>query len=317
MKQSRGFGILCLILATLFWSFTGIFVKYLSLQRLDGEVQNLFRYVFATLGLWALVLALFGREAAAALKRWRAFLFPALINCVFQVTMVSALYKKSIYPGFNSLLNKSSVIFAVALAFIFFRAERRTILSWRYLAGCALAIAGVVGVVMFGERVQADFNRGVLLVILAAFFWACYTLAMKRVVTDTRPIISFAIVASYTTLFFIVLASVRSRPGQFLELSIRNQAIVIGSGLLCISAAHSLYFRAVERLAVAVCASFLLIQPLLTGILSAVLLGEILTIPQMLMGTVLIGGAYLVVLAGRQQPGAASAEPETSDARER
>ena len=317
MKQSRGFGILCLVLATLFWSFTGIFVKHLSLQGLDGDVQNLFRYLFASLGLWVLVLTLFGREAAAALRRWRAFLLPALINCVFQVTMVTALYKKSIYPGFNALLNKSSVIFAVALAFILFRDERRTILSWRYLAGCALAIAGVVGVVMFGERVQADFNQGVLLVILAAFLWACYTLAMKRVVAATRPIITFAIVSAYTALFFVVLASVRSRPAQFLEISTRDQIYVVISGLACMGAAHSLYFRAVKRLGVAVCASFLLIQPLLTGILSAILLGEILTIPQMLMGTVLIGGAYLVVLAGRQQPGAASAGLETSDALER
>ncbi len=313
MKPSRRFGILCLVLAIVFWSFTGIFVKHLSFQGLHGDVQNLFRYLSATLGLWVLVLSLFGREAIAALRRWRTFLAPALINCVFQVAMVSALYKKSIYPGFNALLNKSSVIFAVVLAFILFRDERRTIVSWRYLAGCAVAIAGMVGVVMFGERAQADFKEGVFLVILAAFLWACYTVAMKGVVTVTRPLISFAIVASYTTLFFIVLASLRSRPSQFLEISTRDQVIVVVSGLLCISAAHSLYFRAVERLGVAVCASFLLVQPLSTGILSATLLDETFRLPQLFMGALLLGGTYLVVLAGPRRVRELSAGPGPTD----
>ncbi len=299
LAQSRRFGIFCLVTATLLWSFTAIFVKHFSFQKIDGDVQNLFRYASATLGLWVLVVARFGREALEARTRLSVFLLPTFFNCAFQGAMVSSLYRESVYPGFMSLVMKSTVLFATILAFILFREERR-ILSVRYVGGFALAGAGVVGVVMFGRGAHADFNEGVALLILAAFLWACYTLAMKRVVRDTRPIVAFAIVATFTTLFFIGLTCARSRPSQFFRLWGPDQGLLILSGLACISAAHSLYFRAVDRLGVAVCASFLLVTPLSTGLLSALLLGESFRAAQMPAGAVLLAGAYLVVKAGAQ-----------------
>ena len=152
--------------------------------------------------------------------------------------------------------------------------------------------------------------------ILAAFLWACYTLAVKRVVAATRPLVVVTIVNTFATLFFLVLASVRSRPQQFLEIRPIDQAIIVISGLLCISLAHPLYFRAVERLGVAVCASFLLVQPLLVGIVSAIFLKEHLRTPQILMGAMLLTGVSLALRA-RYPGGGKSPKPpleETDDA---
>jgi len=300
MKHNTRSGIICLVLATVLWSFTAIFVKHFSIQSVDREVQNLFRYVAATVSLWLFIIA-FSREALfRALGRWHVFLLPAAINCAFQTAMVSGLYAKSIYPGFSSLLGRSSVVFSAILAFIIYRNERNTILSWRYLVGCCVAIVGVVGVVMFGEQSMPDFHWGVFFVILAAFLWACYTIAMKRVVGHTSPVISFAIVAAYTTIFFVILTFVRSRPAQFFEMSLHNQGLMLLSGVVCIAAGQALYFHAVKRLGIAVCASFLLLQPLITGVVSAVLFHEALNARQIIMGAVLLAGAFLVVLAGRQ-----------------
>ena len=304
--HSRAFGVFCLVLSASIWAATPLFVKYFSLQGIEADVQNLFRYLSATMGLWLLVLTRFPREAVRALKRWPIFLLPVSINCIFQVTMVSGLYRQSIYPGLMSLLSKSSTIFAVVLAFLIFRDERRTILSRRYLIGCALGVAGVVGVVMCAAEARADFNEGVFLVVLASFLWACYTLAMKRVVKGTRPLVAFTVIATWTTLFFLLLAVARSHPARFFStVSMRDQVLVFVSGVLCIAVTHSLYFRAVERLGIAICASFLLIQPLITGVLSWFVFKETLTAGQMLMGVVLLTGAYLVIRAGRDQPASA------------
>ena len=171
-------------------------------------------------------------------------------------------------------------------------------LSWRYLAGCLLGFAGVSGVVLFKEGATADFTGGVALVFVAAFCWACYTLAMKHVVTKTHPVVSFTIVSTYSTLFFVGLALVRSHPSQILSLGWPDRFWLAFSGLACISAAHSLYFHAVARLGVAVCASFVVVQPLATGVVSAGLFGERLNVPQMLMGALLLWGAYWVIRAG-------------------
>ena len=327
MDRSRKFGILCLIGATGLWVFPGVFVKHFALQKMHPDVQNLFRYVSATVGLWVLVLLLFGAEALRAWRRWYVFLLPAGINCVFQVVMVAALYRKSIYPAFASLLTKCGVVFSVVLAFVLFDDERATILSRRFLVGSALTIFGVGGVVLFGAQLwntsapggTHDFAVGVCMIILQAFLWSCYTLAMKHVVRDTRPLVSFAIVATYTTLFFAVLAFIRSDPVEFLDISTTSKVLVVFSGLALISVTHSLYFRAVERLGVGICASFLLVTPLFTGLASWAWHGEKLQPAQILMGGVLLGGAFLVVTAGSQarnggadkraRPAAAGAEP--------
>jgi len=171
-------GAVALVIATMLWSFTGIFVKHFVFLGLDGNTQNLFRYLAAAVGLWAWVGAMHGPECRAALAHWRAFLLPAIINSAFQTVLVSGLYRKIIYPGFMSLLGQAGVLFSTGLAFLLFRDERRTIRSMRYLIGCALAIAGAPGLVMFSDRAQTGFNEGVGLILLSAFLWACFTLAM-------------------------------------------------------------------------------------------------------------------------------------------
>jgi len=297
MDRAKRFGVLCLVLATLFWSFTHIFVKHLSLRGIDADVQNLYRYAAAAIGLWALALARFRGETLAAVRRWRTLVLPVLVNCAFQTTMVSALYRESIYPGLSGLLGKSAVVFAAVLAFVVYRDERRTIRSWRYLLGTGMAIAGVAGVILFGERARADFNEGVLLVVGAAFLWACYTLIVKAVVVEIRPVVAFAIVSTFTTIFFAALACIRSDPAQIVETTTADKGVIVFSGLLCISAAHTLYYRAIERLGVAVCSSFLLLTPLITGVASATIFKERLALAQILMGGVLLAGVYLSMRA--------------------
>jgi len=314
MRRSRGFGIVCLALAAMLWSCTPVFVKHFAKQEIAGsgrpidpDVQNLFRYASAAVALWMIVGLGFGGEALQARRRWRAFLLPTAINCIFQVVLVRVLYIRTIYPTFTSLLSKTSVVFAVALAFLLFPDERRAIRSWRYVGGAVLAFAGVAGVVAFDPRAssgvgvaaRADLSQGVALILAQAFLWACYTVAMKRVVRDTRPLIAFAVVATLTTVFFAALTLARSDPRQFLHIGLRDQVLMIISGIGFIAGAHSLYFRAVERLGVGVCAPFLLVTPLTTGFLSWAWHGERLLPMQIVMGAVLLAGAFLVVVAGR------------------
>ena len=308
MRPSKNFGIFCLVAAALLWSCSPVIVKHFATHEVDQDVQNLFRYVAATIGLWTIVLALFGTEALQAWRHWRAFLLPAAINCVFQVILVRAFYLKEIFPTFSSLLAKSSVVFAVVLAYLFFRDERQTIRSRYFILGSLMAMAGVLGIVLFDVKAGAaatpaqrsDLLKGVPLILSQAFLWACYMLAMKRVVRNTRPLVGFAMVATYTTIFFIILANIRSRPSEFLQLATSDKILMLASGVLCISAAHSLYFRAVERLGVGICAAFLLVQPLFTGVLSWAWHNERLAPAQIIMGGVLLAGAYQVLVVSRK-----------------
>ncbi len=342
MKHAKAFAVFALTTGTLLWACTGVFVKHFALADIDPDVQNLYRYISATIGLWAIVLWRFGGEAIHAWRRWPVFLIPTAFNCAFQTSMVGALYHRSIYPAFNNLLAKSSVLFAVVLAFILFRDERRTILSWRYLVGSALAVIGVIGVIAFGDggtiRQHAaagdrDFVFGVTLVLTQAFLWACYTLSMKRVVRHTRPLVGFSIIATFTTGYFLLRTVLRSvlpapffsdhallqtltgthpdgfLPAQFLAIGLREQIMVITSGLAFIAVAHSLYFRAVQRLGVGICASFLLVQPFAAAAISWLWHGEVLRPGQVVMGLILLSGAALIIVT-RNPPARKPPSPE-------
>lgn len=293
--HSVGLGVLFLALAVVFWGFPSIFMKHFS-ASLDLWTQNLFRYGFATAGLWGVCLALFRADAFAATRRWKAFLLPLLFNCLFQVFLVGSLYLPSIYPGFTSLVTRSSVLFATFLAFLFFREERKVIFSPLFLSGVALGVVGVAGVILFGGGgVGADFGLGAAMALAAAFCWASYTVSMKGVLGRTSPVAGFTVVATFTTGFFIAMALWRGKPGQFLALAPMDMMWVIVSGLVCISAAHTLYFHAVRTLGVAVCASFGLVGPLITNAASAAIFGERLHPVQMFAGALLLVGVYLTV----------------------
>ena len=279
------------------WSLAGIFVKYFS-QTIDAETQNLFRYGAATVGLWVVTLVSFRGEVMRALKLWRLFVPPTLFNCLFQVATVGAMYRKGVYPGFVLLVTQSSVILAAVLAYVLFRDERRTILSWTFVVGCVMGVTGVAGVLMGGGELGAEFNTGAWLALLAAFWWACYTVSMKQVVLHTAPIMAFTMVATLSTLGFLGLALWQGQPAQFFGLEGRIQALVLISGVVCISSAHSLYFVAVRRLGVAVCSSFSLTMPLMTGTMSALLFGERMTSVQIIMGALLLTGVYVIMRSG-------------------
>ena len=314
MEHSRVFGLVCLVLAALLWSCTPVFVKHFAKQvipetgrPIDPDVQNLFRYASGAMALWLMVAAKFRGEALRGCRRWRVLLMPVAINCIFQVVFVQALYIRTIYPAFTSLLSQTSVVFAVALAFALFPDERRRIRSWRYAAGALLAFLGVAGVIVFDPRAaasaeagaRADLSRGAALILVQSFLWGSYTVAMKRLVREVRPIVAFAFVATLTSIFFLVLACVRSDPRQFFWIGLRDQILMVISGIGFIAVTHSLYFRAVERLGVGVCAPFLLVTPLATGLISWAWHGERLAHMQIFMGAVLLAGALLVVLAAR------------------
>lgn len=288
-------GVAALLAATVSWSLTAVFVKHFAALGIDGDTQNLFRYAAAAVGLWIWTPLVFGREVTRAMAQWRIFWPPVAINCLFQVIMVSSLYHVTIYPGFMSLLGQSSVLFTTVLAYILFREERPTILSRRYVVGCGLALLGVAGVMLFRQGARLDFGEGVTLILISSFLWAGYTVTMKPVVRQVNPIVAFTVVATYTAAFFLALALARSEPARFFDVGFKGQFLVVLSGVLCISAAHSVYFVAVNKLGVAVCASFLLIQPLLTNLLSAAVLDERLTTAQMASGVVLLIGAFLIV----------------------
>ena len=72
---------------------------------------------------------------------------------------------------------------------------------------------------------------------------------------------------------------------------------MVVSGITLIGLAHTLYFYAIKRLGVSICATMMLTTPQGTAVLSRSMFGERLTTGQWAGGALLIAGGALTLLA--------------------
>jgi drug/metabolite transporter (DMT)-like permease len=294
-------GVLALLIVLGAWCFSSVFVKYLIREGYDPHTQNFYRYAIGTLVVLPFLVRRARQRGVTINRRLLGLLaLTALPNLAHQISWTVSL--NWIHPGLASFLNKSSVLFAAVLAFVFYREERWLFRSGRFVTGLLLTMAGTAGLALWrGDLHEMDANLGVVLVLIAAASWAAYSVAAKRPTAEAGSTVAFGIVGIYTTgvLFFIAL-----RWGD-LTLWLRQpwhvNAILFGSGILCIGVAHTLYYYAMRVLTVSVCATMLLTTPLGTLLISRWLFNEQMTGGQIVSGVVLLAGGVLTLLA-REKP---------------
>src|SRR5438876_673209 len=110
--RRKGIGALAGVLVA--WSFSSPVVKYL-MPYYDPWTQNAYRYAA---GMLAMLPFLAGRWRRLDRRALLGLMVPAIPNLIHQTAWVVALLW--IYPALASFLNKSSVLFAAAMAYALF-----------------------------------------------------------------------------------------------------------------------------------------------------------------------------------------------------
>jgi len=290
-------GILALSVVLVAWSLSSVFVKYLIREGYDSHTQNFYRYASGTLVVLPF-LARRGHGPVAVLDRrlLLVLLAATLPNLGHQISWTVAL--NWIHPGLASFLNKSSVFFSALLAFVFYRDERWLLRSKRFLAGLTLTIGGTLGLALWrGDLGRMEVNAGVALALVAALSWSTYSVVVKRPTEEIGSTRSFAVVGIYTTVVLFVVALCFGHLELWWRMPWHVNAIMIASGAFCIGVGHTLYYYAMRRLTVSVCATMLLTTPLGTLLISRWLFGEQMGVGQLISGSILIGGAFLTLMA--------------------
>jgi len=297
MMTERQMGMMALLTALVSWTMSSPFVKYLVQNGYDPHTQNFYRYAAGTLlvmpFLW---MRLRQRKQNLSWSLVRRCTGPAIPNIVHQVSWVSAMWW--IYPAFAAFLTKSSVLFAAAMVFWLFPEERWLFRSARFVSGLILCLAGTAGLALWRPDLgSAEVNVGVALVLVAAAAWAVYSVSVKRLSREVGSTVSFGIVGVHTTAGLFLIALVWGDLGHWREASWQANAVLIGSGMLCIGLAQTMYYVALRTLGVAVCATMLLTTPLGTMVVSRFWFGEELTTGQLGSGLMLLAGGALTLLA--------------------
>ena len=289
--RQKGIGALAIVLVA--WSFSTPVVKYL-MPYYDPWTQNFYRYASGMLALLPLLI----RRGPGSLNRRSLvrLLVPTVPNIVQQIGWVVALMW--IYPALASFLNKASVLFAALMAYFLFPEERWLFRSKRFLAGLALSLAGTLAMALLRPDLnKMQMNLGVVLVLVAAAAWACYTVAAKRPAEEIGSAVSFATVCLYSTAAFLPMALVWGDLSRWNAAPVHVNAVVVVSGIFCIGLAHTLYFYAIKKLGASVCATVVLGTPLGAALLSSFMFGERLTAGQWAGGAMLLTGGALTLFA--------------------
>ncbi len=286
-------GLLAVSLTIVVWSWPTIFITILS-DDFDVITQNFFRYTAGSLFL-LLFAAIFARhQLFAARENFRSFILPAVIVFLFQIVWVQSIYLTT--PITASLLSKTDVVFTALLAFLLFRGERVVIASKYFLAGCTLALIGVVGVV-FGRatEIRTEFNFGVLLLLLRSLLWASYIISIRNLVTKVEPLIAAAWVYFFASLLFLPSVLIAGDIHQVAEVPLSTNLILFGSGALCVGIGNGLNFTAIKYLGATIPTTLLLLTPFFTGILSYIIFDEVLKAIQVVSGLLIISGCWVII----------------------
>lgn len=272
---------LFLLLGVFCIAWSAIFVKMADAPALTS---GFYRYFFCFVGLlpiWVFKGIKIPDGKTLLLIVFAGFLFVAdmsLWNLSILRTSASV----------STLLANNASVFVGLGTLIFFKQKLPKI----YWIGLSVAMVGVFLVAGKDILQNSGVGFGHLMAISAAVFYAGYMLITQRVrgKVDTVNFMAWSLLAC---LFFSIITCWQ----QDLEMIHFNQKTwiaFIGSGVICHLAGWLCINYALGFIPAAIVSPTLLIQPVLTAIISFFLLNEVLRTEQLIGGMIVLFGIYLV-----------------------
>ena len=286
-------GVICI-------SFTGIFTKWAAMP---GPVTGAIRMLVA-----AIVLALpFAREARTWTPRDRQGIkWGIACGLWFAINLGMLTSALLLTSAANATLLDNTAPIWVGLGALFVFKER---LGRPYWLGLALALAGAAVVTGFNPLAGMRLGAGDALAFVGAIFYAGYLLTAQRARRDLRSFSFSWLVAVTAALTLFATSLLMGLP--FTGYPITSYASVIAMGILSQAGGWLLIGYALGHLPASTAVIGLLAQPVVTGLLAIPLLGESLTLQQVIGGALALTGIYLCLRSKDAAAATASAEAIT------
>jgi drug/metabolite transporter (DMT)-like permease len=179
--------------------------------------------------------------------------------------------------------------------------------TWVRVGGILLAAFGVLLIVSKGNLGALFTGRvgtvGDLLILISAPNWAIYTVLSRRELAR-HPAARMMFFVMLLGWLFISIWIFGFGPGlsEIGHLDGRGWVAVLGLGILGSGLAYIAYYDALQVLPASQLGVFLNIEPLVTTLLAAPLLGEPITLIILIGGAIIIMGIYLVNRSPRSSP---------------
>lgn len=171
-------------------------------------------------------------------------------------------------------------------------------LRWVQILGILLATVGVLLVVTRGNLASLSAGSigtpGDFLVLISAPNWAVFTILSRRGLRMFPATLMMFYVMGFGWLFTMLLLLAGPGFGEISHLSLPGWLGVCFLGIFCSGLAYIFWYDALQALPVAQAGAFVYLEPFITLVIAAIVLGEVVTLISLLGGGVILLGVWLV-----------------------
>ena len=298
--------------AALFWGASFVATK-VALREISPVTL-----IFLRFGMGVLILSF---------AVWRLRVFKLISRRDWLLLAVLGAIGVPIHQGLQAnglaVTAATSVAWLVALTPVF-----TAILAWVFLSesfgaaktlGLVIAFAGAIIVITKGaltsDVLKLPSTTGDFLALASSLNWAIFTIASKPVLKRLHPTLMVTYMMAMGWLLLIPFFANAQGWNEIGRLSTEGWIAVGFLGVLCSGLAYIFWYDALARLEASQTAAFIYIEPLVTVVVAAIVLGEVFTLVTFIGGLTILLGVYLV---NRSKPTSALAAgeakaPVTSD----
>jgi drug/metabolite transporter (DMT)-like permease len=282
---------LAAVLGALAIAFSGIFYRWSGVSPATGVF---FRCLY---GLPILVIAAAAEWRGRGPMSRRAIALSALAGVFFTVDLVTFHYAVDVIgAGLGTVMGNLQVVIVALAAWLLLgeRPRREVLVALPVMLGGVVLISGVVGSGAYG----ADPRLGVAIGLVTATAYAGYLLVMRQASPDHRPVGPVVIATAVTGL----IAGVFGAAIGDLDLvpSLPAHAYLLALGVLSQSVGYVAIQASLPKLPAVITSVLLLVQPVTTVLLGALLLAEAPSGWQLVGVALVIGGIALATGALRR-----------------
>lgn len=277
--------------AVVFWGASFVATKA-ALQEIYPVTLIVLRF---GMGVGVLLFAIW-RARVIRWVGWRDVAWLALLGAI----------SIAIHQGLqaNGLLftSATSMAWLVALTPVF-----AAILAWIFLSesfgahkilGLAIAFLGAIVVVTKGafnaDTLRVPSTVGDLLALASSLNWAIFSIASKPMLKRLPPKLMMAYVMFLGWLIVLPFFIATQSWGEIARLTTAGWTAVAFLGIFCSGLAYIFWYDALATIDASQVASYIYLEPLITVIVAAILIGEPFTLPTFIGGLTILLGVYLV-----------------------
>jgi drug/metabolite transporter (DMT)-like permease len=301
LKRAVASPYMLLVLAGVFWG--GNWVAGRALRDDVPPVALAFwRWVVAAVAFLPFTLPAVLRARATIRREWLRLLVYALLGVTLFNAMVYIGLSKT--PAINgALINSAAPIFVFVTVWIAF-GERA---SWLQMVGVCLSLVGVATIVTRGDLAaiaRLEIGRGDLLIVVAVYFWAVYSIMLKRWPSSLAPTTFLAVIMIVGMIFLLPLYLWEHQAGRAIAVNVRSVGGIVYLGLFASLGAYICWNRGIQVVGASRGSLFQHLIPVFTTIFAVLLIGE------RVQGFHVVGIALIlfgIYLATRRGPAAAPA----------